>query len=67
MTRSSYTVTRCVTPIECWWLEKTVPVGTIVYRYTGPTYGAVRELAVTLDPNGGTPFFELPYNAVEER
>lgn len=59
----SYVVTRDVTPDECWWLSDTITKGTTVYKYIGHTYGAVGEFPATLD--GGTPFFELPYDAVE--
>lgn len=58
-------VTRDVTPDECWWLGETVTAGTVVYRCTRPTYGAVREFPATLDPDGDYPFFELPWDAVE--
>lgn len=64
--RTRYTVNRDVTPAECWWLGETVTEGTTVYPYTGPTYGVVREAAVTSDPAGGTPFFELPYDALTQ-
>lgn len=63
-TQTAYTVTRDVTPDECWWLSGTVPTGAVVYRCTKPTYGAVAEFAATLDPDGDYPFFELPYDAI---
>ena len=60
-----WVVTRDVTPEECRWLEATVVAGTTVYRCNKPTYGCVREFAATLDPKGGYPFFELPWDAVK--
>ena len=36
----------------------------VVYDYTGPTYGAISSsgIAVTRDPEGGTPFLEVERN-----
>lgn len=62
--RVAYTVTRNVTPTECHWLTDTISAGTMVFRCTKPTYGAVRDFPATFDPDGGYPFFELPHNAV---
>lgn len=61
-----YRVVRDVTTEECFWLSETVAEGTTVYKFTKPTYGAVRDFAVTLKPDGDYPFFELPFDAVEE-
>jgi hypothetical protein len=61
-------VTRDVTTGECPWLVNVpVPItaGMTVYHCHLPTYGAVRDFAATLDPDGGYPFFELPYDAIE--
>ena len=62
-------VTRDVTPEECNWLDGTVAEGTTVYPCYKPTYGCINGLegrAVTLDPDGGYPFFQMPYSALEE-
>jgi len=65
-----YRVTRDVTVAECPWLAGNGPgnidEGTTVYKFLKPTYGAVRDFAATLDPEGDYPFFELPYDAVEK-
>jgi len=60
----TYTVTRDVTPDECWWLAKAISRGSTVYRCVKPTYGSTRGPAFTFDPDGGYPFFELPHDAV---
>lgn len=62
-----YVLTRDVTTDECPWLvnvPQPITEGTVVYRFTKPTYGAVREFAATLDPEYDYPFFELPHDAV---
>jgi hypothetical protein len=61
-------VTRDVTKEECHWLKHDIIAGTIVYRFTGHTYGCVSYTgqAVTDDPTGDYPFYELPNNALEE-
>jgi hypothetical protein len=61
---SAFILNRDVTPQECHWLAETVAKGTAVYRCTNPTYGAVHEFPATLRPDGGYPFFELPYDAL---
>lgn len=60
-------VTRDVTPAECHWLsDETVTAGTTVYRCNKPTYGCIGNgFAATLDPEGGYPFFELPWDAIK--
>lgn len=51
------------------------PAGTIVYKCTGCTYGlasddsrytGIEHTAVTLDENGGYPFFTVPVQDLEE-
>ena len=61
-----YTVTRDVTTTECPWLEADVPKGTVVYQCWKPQYGCVsgEGEAVTYDPRGDYPFFELPLTAL---
>lgn len=63
---SRWIVTRDVTPEECWWLGETVTAGTVVHRCARTTYGAVRDFPATLDPDGDYPFFELPWDAIEQ-
>jgi hypothetical protein len=64
---NAYVVTRDVSPQECHWLAETVTKGTTVHRCTRPTYGCVDEFPATLDPDGGYPFFELPWDAIEPK
>ena len=65
MTRAM-TVTRDVGRDECPWLNATVKAGSTVYPCRQATYGAISAagIAVTFDPAGGYPFFELPLTAV---
>jgi hypothetical protein len=58
-------VTRDVTPDECDWLPETVPTGSVVQEYTGATYGAITDAGVACSWDGNTPFFELPWDALE--
>ena len=53
-------------PTDYHWLTQTYEKGTLVYLYTGQTFGAVsaRGVAVSLEPNK-TPFFEVPKSAVK--
>lgn len=62
----AYIVTRDVTQDECWWLPANVPAGSVVYRCTKSTYGAVKDFPATFDPDGDYPFFELPFDAIEK-
>lgn len=58
-------VIRDVTKEECWWLQETVPTGTVVYRFWGTTYGVIGNgTPVTYNADGEYPFFELPYDSV---
>jgi hypothetical protein len=65
----AHILTRTVTIEECPWFSNTgftaLHKGTVVFACKVPTYGAVRQFAATLDPQGGYPFFELPYDSVE--
>lgn len=62
----TYLTTRQITITECPWLDGNIDKGTYVYEFTGHTYGCITpgNKAYTLQPYG-TPFFELPNNAVE--
>lgn len=61
----AYKVNRLVSKEECPHLEVDVQPGTIVHHCRKATYGCIGEgFAATLDPNGGYPFFELPWDAV---
>lgn len=64
---SGFIVTRDVTVDECPWLEADIPAGTTMYRCAGPTYGCIGPfgVAMTFDPEGDYPFFEVPAMAVE--
>jgi hypothetical protein len=63
-----YKVKREVTRTECPWLHENINEDTIVYRCVQWTYGCIgpNGIAVTLDKDGGYPFFELPYLALEK-
>ena len=65
MPRRRFELTRDVTTEECDWLARTVPAGTIVYEYTGSTYGAITFSGVACSMDGDTPLFELPRDALE--
>ena len=60
-------VTRLVTPTECKWLDRNYHIGEVVYTCTRPDYGCVNNangFAATEDPEGGYPFFEMPWDSV---
>jgi|WetSurSiteA1Bulk_404760.scaffolds.fasta_scaffold00195_28 hypothetical protein len=63
-----YEVTRDLTIDECFWLEKAIPKGTIVFKFYGYTYGCISSegIAVSFIPNEN-PFFEVPLSAVKEK
>jgi hypothetical protein len=60
-----YVVNRPVTPAECPWLDEILDKGTILYHFTGATYGCVAGgLAVSRQPNQN-PFLEVPRDALD--
>lgn len=65
---TKFKVKRDVTVDECHWLRDTVKEGTIVYECVYNTYGCISGsgIAATMDPDGGYPFFELPYSSLEK-
>lgn len=57
-------LTREVTPDECHWLDRPFKKGEVIHTFSGYTYGCISDgVACSLD--GGTPFFELPADAVQ--
>lgn len=62
----AYRVNRDITKKECPWLDNTIEKTSLVWEYTGHTYGCISSTgtAVTLEMNT-TPFFELPTNCLE--
>ncbi len=50
------------------WLEDDIEKGTIVYSFTGCTYGCISPYgtAFTFTKDALEPFFELPDNSVEK-
>jgi len=62
-----YELTRDVTRKECDWLEEDMKKGTLVYRFSGPTYGCIgySGIACCME-EGENPFFELPFGALSE-
>ena len=61
-----YTATRDITVEMCPWLDEDIPNGAILYEYWGATYGCIGPggIAMSFLPDQ-TPFFEVPYEAVE--
>lgn len=59
-------INRKITKEECHWLDEDIEEGTIVYEFLGCTYGCITNsgIAVTLDINGGYPFFEVPIDSI---
>lgn len=56
---------RNVTRKECPWLNRDLNLGTIVYKYCGPTYGCIGDgIPVTLKPDK-TPFIEVPEDSID--
>lgn len=62
-------VTRTLTKAECHWLDEPIPEGTIVYPFTGYTYGCISPtgVAVCLRPETTAPFTEVPADALRSR
>ena len=56
---------RTLTQTECPWLDAELPKGTEVFTYKGHTYGAISHTGHAVSPvEGGTPFFEVPKDAL---
>lgn len=60
-----FQLTRDLTKAECPWLKADLREGTIVHEYTGHTYGCISSKGIACSRDGGTPFFELPREALE--
>lgn len=67
MSHRTFRLTRDLTPVEREGAEPGVALGSIVHRFWGATYGSISPgcVAVTFDPDGAGPFFEVPLDAVE--
>lgn len=65
MKTDKFTITRRLDKQERHWISDPIEAGTTMYDYTGCTYGCVSHegRALTHDPNGGTPFLEIPNDA----
>jgi len=63
-----FITTRDITSSECHWIKETIEKGTVVYRFSGATYGCIGPggVAITFDEGGANPFFELPGNSLKE-
>jgi hypothetical protein len=62
-----YKLKRIVSSIECPWLKENVNKGSVVYEYFGYTYGCIGPGGIACTKKDGeTPFFELPFDALEE-
>ena len=58
-----YMTHRAVTKMECPWLPRSIPAGTVLYEHAD-TYGVVvHGVSVSLTP-GRDPYFEVPRGAV---
>ena len=59
--------TRLVTMDECPWLDADLPKGTMVWSYSGATYGVVSPCGVAVTAKAAeSPCFELPSDALKE-
>lgn len=60
------TILEDLTPEKYPWLDETVSKDTVVYQYTGQTFGACSDegVAVSINPHT-TPFFEVPLNLIK--
>jgi hypothetical protein len=58
--------TRLITTTECPWLESDIPAGAVLYHCLKYDYGCVTPAgaAMTLNPDGDYPFFEIPLDAL---
>lgn len=68
MYRKVYTIVEPI-PADYWGFGEPpeLPVGLVVYQYTGQQFGIVTsdQIAVSVTP-GQTPFYSIPRDAVEE-
>ena len=56
-----YLVKRNIGKTICPWLDSRIREGTVVYEYTGYTYGCISDTGVAVTfKEGVEPFFELP-------
>ncbi len=56
-----------LTTNEFPWLDNDIKKGTIVYEYTGCTYGVISPEGISVSyENGICPFFEVPRNSVSD-
>ena len=53
--------TRDIRTEECPWLGNDIPAGTLLYRFTGITYGCITpEGTAVSEEKDVNPFFEIP-------
>jgi hypothetical protein len=65
----TFRVTRELTPAERGDAYPSLDPGSIVHEFRGQTYGCIdrrRGVAVSLSPDNVGPFFEMPWDALEE-
>ena len=57
---------RTLTLSECEWLDGPLREDTVVFEYTGHTYGCISTpgIAITLE-SGKTPFIQVPPSAID--
>lgn len=61
-----FKVIREVSVDECAWLDESVHIGEIVYKFDGCTYGCISPNGIAVKYNENAPFFELPKDALKE-
>lgn len=60
-----FILTRTVTTKECNWLSRGYSKGTVVFAYSGYTYGCISDNGTAVSLDGDVPFFELPIDALK--
>ena len=57
-------LTRNVTREECFWLDRDYEKGTVMWPWTGGTYGACGDGEALTEKPGKQPFHEFPKDAI---
>ena len=55
---------RDITNAECFWIEETIPKGTIVEEFTGCTYDCITSTGTAVTIEGREGFVEVPTNSL---
>lgn len=62
----AYRVTRDLSTSDEEFSSFDLPAGSVVYRYTGATYGVIGHGGVAVSLDGDIPFGQVPLSALEE-